>query len=497
LELLLIILYGLALLFIFSYSIVQINLVINYIKSKKNEKAKLDILDITDINKIPHVTIQLPIYNELYVTNRLIDAVASLNYPTEKLEVQILDDSTDETVELITEKVKEWEQKGINIIHFRRENRDGYKAGALAEGLKSCKGEFVAIFDADFVPDKNFLIHTIPHFKDSSVGVVQTKWEHLNKDYSLLTKLQAFGLDAHFSIEQRGRNYGGHFINFNGTAGIWRKKCIVDAGGWQADTLTEDLDLSYRAQLKKWKFIYLENVGSPSELPAAMNALKTQQYRWTKGAAECTKKLLRNVLKSEHLTFKTKVHAIFHLMNSSVFLTIIFTALASMPILFIKNNTSEYNHLFQYAAVFLFSLVFLAIFYFVSSVGNKKIRLVDILLFMFYFPLFLSVSMGLSLHNAIAVIEGYIGKKSAFIRTPKFNIITKTDKWEGNKYLVSNISLLTIFEALLCIYFLVGIFYAFKFHDFGLLPFHIMLAFGFGYVTYSSVYHSKISVKKI
>lgn len=468
----------------------------NYIKSKR-ENIKLEVLDITNPSNIPVVTIQLPIFNELYVTNRLIDKVAQINYPTEKLEIQILDDSTDETTELIAKKVVEWKAKGIDIIHFRRKERSGYKAGALAKGLETCKGEFIAIFDADFMPDKNFLVHTIPYFKNENIGAVQTKWEHLNKDYSMLTKLQAFGLDAHFSVEQRGRNYGGHFINFNGTGGIWRKKCIIDAGGWQSDTLTEDLDLSYRAQLKKWKFIYLEDIGSPAELPAAMNALKTQQYRWTKGAAECTKKLLGNVLLSNNLTLKTKLHAIFHLMNSSVFITIIFTALASIPILFIKNQTTEYNQLFKFASIFLLSLLFLGIFYFVSNTKDKKLTGLDYLDFILYFPLFLSISMGLSLHNAIAVLEGYFGKKTAFIRTPKFNIISKNDKWEGNKYLISNISFLTILEALLSVYFLIGIFYAFVFKDFGLLPFHIMLAFGFGYVAYSSVYHSKISVKKI
>ncbi len=468
----------------------------NYIKSKR-ENIKLEVLDITNPSNIPVVTIQLPIFNELYVTNRLIDKVAQINYPIEKLEIQILDDSTDETTELIAKKVVEWKAKGIDIIHFRRKERSGYKAGALAKGLEACKGEFIAIFDADFMPDKNFLVHTIPYFKNENIGAVQTKWEHLNKDYSMLTKLQAFGLDAHFSVEQRGRNYGGHFINFNGTGGIWRKKCIIDAGGWQSDTLTEDLDLSYRAQLKKWKFIYLEDIGSPAELPAAMNALKTQQYRWTKGAAECTKKLLGNVLLSNNLTLKTKLHAIFHLMNSSVFITIIFTALASIPILFIKNQTTEYNQLFKFASIFLLSLLFLGIFYFVSNTKDKKLTGLDYLDFILYFPLFLSISMGLSLHNAIAVLEGYFGKKTAFIRTPKFNIISKNDKWEGNKYLISNISFLTILEALLSVYFLIGIFYAFVFKDFGLLPFHIMLAFGFGYVAYSSVYHSKISVKKI
>jgi cellulose synthase/poly-beta-1,6-N-acetylglucosamine synthase-like glycosyltransferase len=486
-ELVLIIIYGLTLSFIFLYSIVQINLVINYLKKDKNEPEPIAIENA----KLPFVTIQLPLYNELYVVDRLIDSIAKFDYPKDKFEIQILDDSTDETVDIVAKKVGEYKNLGFNIYQHRRKVRTGYKAGALKEGMKICKGEFIAIFDADFLPDPSFLKKTLPHFKDEKIGVVQTKWEHLNKNYSLLTRLQAFGLDAHFTVEQTGRNFGNHFINFNGTAGIWRKTCIEDAGGWEADTLTEDLDLSYRAQLKHWKFKYLEDLGSPAELPAAMNALKNQQFRWTKGAAECTRKNLLKVLKNKELPFNTKLHALFHLMNSSIFICIVLLSVLSIPMLMIKNNFIEYALLFKLGSFFISSVLFLSIYYFVALASGYKNKLKAFTHFIFLFPLFLSVSMGLSLHNAIAVIEGYMGKKSPFIRTPKFNIIENQDAWQKNKYLVSSVSFLTVLEFLMTLYFLGGILSAFYYQDFVLIPFHIMLFLGFGYVTFYSLFHSR------
>jgi cellulose synthase/poly-beta-1,6-N-acetylglucosamine synthase-like glycosyltransferase len=429
-ELVLIIIYGLTLSFIFMYSIVQLNLVINYLRKDKNE-AKPDPINEADL---PFVTVQLPLYNELYVVERLIDCISKFDYPKNKFEIQILDDSTDETIDIVAKKVAEYKNIGFNIYQHRRAIRTGYKAGALKEGMEICKGEFIAIFDADFLPSPSFLKKTIPYFKDDKIGVVQTKWEHLNKKYSLLTRLQAFGLDAHFTVEQSGRNFGNHFINFNGTAGIWRKSCIEDAGGWEADTLTEDLDLSYRAQLKHWKFKYLEELGSPAELPAAMNALKNQQFRWTKGAAECTRKNLLKVLRNKELPFNTKLHALFHLMNSSIFICIVLLSILSIPMLMIKNNFIEYALLFKLGSFFISSVLFLSIYYFVSLSSGYKNKGKAFVHFIFLFPLFLSVSMGLSLHNAIAVIEGYMGKKSPFIRTPKFNLLESKDTWQKNKY---------------------------------------------------------------
>ena len=463
------------------YSFTQINLVVLYWKSRKLSNGAPEIIDY------PKVTIQLPVYNELYVIERLIDAVCEFDYPKDALEFQVLDDSTDETVNIIAAKVKEKTLEGIDIQHVRRPERIGYKAGALKYGNEIAKGEFIAIFDADFIPPPDFLKKTIPFFKDEKIGVVQTRWGHINKDYSLLTKLQAFGLDAHFTIEQSGRSYGNHFINFNGTAGVWRLDCINDAGGWQADTLTEDLDLSYRAQEKGWKFKYLEEFESPAELPAAMSALKSQQYRWTKGAAECSVKNLKLIFKSDNVNLGSKFHGFFHLMNSFLFICIIVTALLSVPVLLIKSSYPEYAWVFNAASILLLSSLFLAVYYFVSRLTINKSTGKSILDFLLHFPLFLCVSMGLSLHNSIAVIEAYIGKKTPFVRTPKFNVNRKGDKWNKNVYVKKQLNPLAILEIAMALYASVGIALAFWINDFGLLIYHIMLVVGFSFVSYHSI----------
>ncbi|MFT6843841.1 MAG: cellulose synthase/poly-beta-1,6-N-acetylglucosamine synthase-like glycosyltransferase [Flavobacteriales bacterium] len=479
--------YGSMLTFILFYSFIQLHLTVSYRRNKKTKQRTKQALNEAEW---PMVTIQLPLYNEMYVVERLLDCIAKFDYPTDKLEIQVLDDSTDESFEIGAKKVQELAAQGLNIQHIKRPNRIGYKAGALAYGMKFSKGEFIAIFDADFLPNPDFLKKTIPYFDTPKIGVVQTKWEHLNENFSLLTKLQAFGLDAHFSIEQRGRNASNHFINFNGTAGVWRTSCILDAGGWQSDTITEDLDLSYRAQLKGWKFTYLENVGSPSELPAAMNALKNQQFRWTKGAAECMRKNLGKVLVSKDLSWSTKINAVFHLMNSFLFICVFVLAILSVPMLFVKKAMPEYETIFKVASVFLTSLFILGFFYWTSYKSSKGGGILSFFKFIRTFFLFISVSMGLSLHNAIAVIEGYIGRKTPFVRTPKFNIQTADQKWQKNKYLVSSLSWLTIIELLLVFYFAGGLYCAFWLEDFGLFPFHFMLFIGFSYVSFYSLKHS-------
>ncbi|MEM7162736.1 MAG: cellulose synthase family protein [Bacteroidota bacterium] len=492
-SLALIIIYGLFLLFIFFYSIVQLTLVLNYKKSQKQcqDECKSMKDAFGDEANFPKVTIQLPVFNELYVVERLIDSVSQMDYPRDKFEIQVLDDSTDESFQIAANKIEEIQKKGIDIKHVKRPNRVGFKAGALAYGLTQTDSEFTAIFDADFLPKSDFLMRTLPFFKDDNIGVVQTKWEHINEDYSLLTRLQAFGLDAHFTVEQKGRNAGGHFINFNGTAGIWRRTCIEEAGGWQSDTLTEDLDLSYRAQLKGWKFKYLEEVGAPAELPAAMNALKNQQYRWTKGAAECAVKNLPKVLKKRKIGFSTKLHAIFHLMNSFIFICIISTALLSVPMLFIKENSPEFSLLFKIASLFLLSFVILSYFYWVSMSRESQDKFKSFWEFIILFPMFLSVSMGLSLHNAIAVVEGYIGRKTPFVRTPKFNITDQKDGFSSNIYSIRKVSPITFIEGLMAIYFLGGMGTAIYLNDFGLFPFHLMLFIGFSIVCFYSFKHAR------
>lgn len=476
-ELFILVIYAIPLVFIFSYSLVQLSLIINYLGSRQ---SAVDIRQLALGEAYPFVTIQLPIYNELYVVERLIDAVAAFDYPKDRFEIQVLDDSTDETVEIIASKLKEIQSLGIDIQHIRRTDRKGFKAGALAYGMKTCKGEFIAIFDADFVPPKDFLQKTIPHFAESNVGVVQTRWQHLNENYSLLTQLQAFGLDAHFTIEQGGRNAKNHFINFNGTAGIWRKSTIEEAGGWEADTLTEDLDLSYRAQMQDWKFVYLENVACPAELPVTMSAVKSQQYRWTKGAAECVVKNLRKLLSDSHLSISTRLHGFYHLMNSAVFVAVFFLSILSLPVMLITSSSDRFDVFFRYTALFQVSWVILGCFYWISF---QKTGL-GFFEFVKRFVLFLLFMMGLSFHNSIAVVEGWIGRKTPFVRTPKFNVNNQSDSWQGNKYLTKNLGKSTWVELLLMLYFIVVLAIEIYLGNFGLIPFHLMLIVGYGSVLF-------------
>ncbi|MBE9488900.1 MAG: glycosyltransferase [Bacteroidetes bacterium] len=490
LETTIIIIYSIALVLIFMYALAQLNLLYNYLSSKDKEDNSPKF-NLKNPNEVPYVTIQLPVYNELYVMERLLDNIAEIDYPKEKLEIQVLDDSTDESFENTKKHIAQLQSTGLDIQHVLRENREGFKAGALKEGLKIAKGEFIAIFDADFLPQKDWLKSTIPYFKDSEIGVVQTRWGHINRNYSLLTKIQSFALDAHFTLEQVGRNSKGHFINFNGTAGIWRKECILDSGNWKSDTLTEDLDLSYRAQLKKWKFKYLENVETPAELPVVISAVRTQQFRWNKGGAENFRKMFFNVILSKNISAKTKIHGILHLLNSTMFLSIFIVAVLSIPMLYIKN---EYAHLKPYFYVMSFFVISTIIFFICYWFMYKRIYGGGFKKFINYIGMFLtffSIAMGFSLHNSIAVLEGHLGKRSDFIRTPKFNINNITDSWKGNKYLKKNISLNVLFEGLLVLYFAFGMYSAFvvgdQGGDFGLFPFHLMLFLGFGYVFYKSL----------
>lgn len=477
-ELTITILYTLSLLYLFLFSMGQLHLTLIYLKRAKNAKPEPSVTDFE-----PFVTIQLPIYNEKYVVERLIDAVSKIDYPREKMEIQILDDSTDETSGIIYQKLEWLKNFRFDIKHIHRRSRSGFKAGALEEGLQTAKGEFIVIFDSDFIPGEDFLKKTLPYFADPTTGVVQTRWGHINKDYSLITQLQAFGLDAHFSIEQSARNAAGSFINFNGTSGIWRKACITDAGGWSADTLTEDLDLSYRAQLKGWRFKYLEDVVTPGELPVLMPVIKLQQYRWNKGAAETARKIMGRVLHSK-LSPVQKVHAFLHLCNSSVFVALFVAALLSLPVLYFKNSSSAISVLFNIGGILLLGFLSVAVFYwtatrrFYPNAGKK---------FIILFPAFLIVSMGLSLHNSIAVIEGWMGIKTPFLRTPKFNIIHKQDPWMQNTYVNPNINLITLMEGFLCVYFIFAIIKGFQIQDNALLIFHLMLALGFGSVFFLSI----------
>ena len=482
------VLYGLCLFLIFYYSVVQVSLAVAYVRTRK--KIALEKAPLFDETTAPKVTIQLPMYNEMYVAERIIETTALLNYPRDKFQIQVLDDSTDETKDIIANKVNEIAAQGIDIIHIHRTDRTGYKAGALDSAMDQVSGEFIAIFDADFVPDPDFLLKTIPYFQNEKVGVVQTRWGHLNKTYSILTELQAFGLNGHFAIEQGGRNARGHYINFNGTAGVWRKTCIADAGGWEHDTITEDLDLSYRAQMNGWEFKYLENVVSPAELPITMSALKSQQHRWMKGGAEVFIKMWKRLVKNPKVRFSDKIHGLAHLFNSTVFVFILFLSILSLFVLHIKDSFSDLNFVIQFGSFFIISTLFLAFYYWFSYRDKKGKIGLDLVRFVGRFFQFLTVSMALSLSNAIAVIEGYLGIKSSFVRTPKFNVSKKTE-FQGNKYDKKSLSILNIVEGLMMAIFGFTAVNRALYGDLGMVPFHLMLAIGYGVVFFSTLKERK------
>ena len=479
-------LYTLALLLVFFYSLAQLNLLFNYLKHKKRGTHG-PLIDLSKKELVPYVTIQLPIYNEAYVVERLLENIAFMEYPKDRLEIQVLDDSTDASVEKTASLIKGLQDKGLDIVHVRRTNREGYKAGALKEGLAIAKGSLIAIFDADFLPQKDWLLQTVPHFGSEDIGVVQTRWGHINRDYSILTRIQAFALDAHFTLEQVGRNAQGHFINFNGTAGIWRKECILDAGNWEGDTLTEDLDLSYRAQLKNWRFKYLEEVETPAELPVVISAARSQQFRWNKGGAENFRKSVAKVLRAPHLSGKTKFHGVMHLLNSSMFLCVFLVGVLSIPMMYIKSVFVELAWVFQLTSFFIISTIILFVCYWFTYRNIQGKGLEHFIQYIGLFFTFFTVALGFSLHNSLAVLEGHRGKRSEFVRTPKFNINSLKDSWKGNQYLSKKISPNVLIEGVLMCYFLYGMYLAVPLNDFGLFPFHFMLFLGFGFVFFNSL----------
>ncbi len=436
------------------------------------------------LEPLPVVTVQLPIYNEVYVVERLIDAVVRLDYPKDKLEIQVLDDSTDETQQVARERVEYYRSQGYDISYIHRTDRQGYKAGALRHGLSRARGEFIAIFDADFVPKPDFLQKLLPYFSNPQVGMVQSRWEHLNEDYSFLTRAQALALDGHFVMEQQVRHNAGFFINFNGTAGIWRRTCIEDAGNWHSDTLAEDLDLSYRAQLRGWKFVFVNDVVSPAELPADINALKSQQFRWTKGAIEVAKKLLPAVWRAK-LPLATKLECTVHLTSNIVFPFILLVALLNLPMVLIKNTTGDYDQLFTLMSIFVLASVSTFLFYLYAQRSIHPDWQQRVLLF----PLFMAGSMGLAVNNTRAVIEALIGKRSEFTRTPKYRIQSQRDDWRTRKYARTRLGLTAVVELLLGAYFLAGILVSLYFGELAAIPFQMMFFIGFGGIGYLSLAH--------
>jgi len=428
--------------------------------------------------ELPRVTVQLPIYNEMYVCERLIDTVCELDYPKDKLEIQVLDDSTDETVEIARRKVDEKRALGHDITFIHRTDRTGYKAGALANGLRHSNTEYVAVFDADFTPKPDFLRRTIHYFTDPGIGMVQARWEHINRDYSWLTRIQAIMLDAHFVLEHTARNRSGRFFNFNGTAGIWRKKAIEDGGGWEHDTLTEDLDLSYRSQLKGWRFVYLLDLASPSEVPADINAFKTQQHRWAKGGVQTAFKILPLVWASK-VPLKVKLEATQHLGNYVSFLGMVLVCLLILPSMFARHEmgwggTMRWLDATVFIGAFLSVLVFYGVSQYEIGKGWPKRFLM--------FPLMLAVGIGMCLNNAKAVLEALVGHQTGFVRTPKHGIAGKVGSIVGKKYR-SRGNVLAVIELAFGIYFTFVCGFAWQFEMWGALPFLALFPLGFCYVS--------------
>ena len=429
---------------------------------------------------------QLPIYNEMYVVERLIECVCKLDYPKNLLEIQVLDDSTDDTYELTEKIVKNYKDLGFDINHIHRIDRTGFKAGALNNGLKISKGEFLAVFDADFMPPKDFLRKTIHYFTDNSIGVVQTRWGHVNLNYSFLTKAQSILLDGHFIIEQTTRYLKGLFFNFNGTAGIIRKQCIISSGGWQHDTLTEDLDLSYRAQIKGWKLVYLKDVISNAELPVDMNAFKSQQFRWAKGGAQTAKKLLMTILLSREIPFRIKIESVFHLLGNFSYMFLLILIILMVPIGFFWGSIGFYK-LFALSFFAIFAGTFCIVRFYVLAISEAHIE--NAKDFYKYIPVAIGLGTGIAVNNSKAVIEAVIGKVTEFKRTPKYAVVSKKDSWKTRSYIPSN-EMTTIIELCLAVIFTcLNILSIYKGYV-AWIPFLILIQFGFVYTSFLSIYHS-------
>ncbi len=430
---------------------------------------------------LPVVTIQLPIFNEMYVADRLIDSVCEIDYPKDRLEIQVLDDSTDETREIAAATVERQAALGFDIKYLHRTNRVGYKAGALDEALKVARGEFVAIFDADFVPTTDFLMKTVGYFQDPKVALVQARWGHINQNYSLLTKIQAILLDGHFVLEHGGRNRAGCFFNFNGTAGVWRRTAIGDAGGWQHDTLTEDLDLSYRAQLRGWRFLFLPHLVTPAEVPVEMNAFKSQQHRWAKGSIQTCRKVLPAILASD-LPRKVKIEAFFHLTANFNYLLMCLLSVLMFPAMVVRYNMGWTEMLLIDVPLFFVATASVFNFYLVS----QRELYADWMTRVKYLPIVMAIGIGLAVNNTKAVFEALFGAPGEFTRTAKYGISTSKDGWQNKKYHQA-MSVQPIIELALGLYFSSTVVYALAHGIYGTLPFLLLFQFGFLYVGLTSI----------
>jgi len=456
------------------YGMHRYALVYNYFKNHKNIPGPPP-----DVAVWPKVTVQLPIYNERYVIERLIETVAQFDYPRELLDIQVLDDSTDQTQQVARDCVERHQALGVPITYIHRNNREGFKAGALQEGLKTATGEFVAIFDADFIPPADFLRRTVPYFATPKIAMVQTRWSYINRNYSTLTEVEAILLDGHFAIEHSSRFRSGLFFNFNGTAGIWRRTAIEDAGGWEHDTLTEDTDLSYRAQIRGWNFLYLPEIDCPSELPVEMNAFKTQQARWAKGLMQTAKKILPQMMRSNAPT-KAKAEAFFHLTANVSYPLMVFLSIILLPAMIVRFYQGWFQVLLIDLPLFLASTCSISSFYlaaqraFYPKAWKRTF---------FYLPVVMAVGIGLAVKNAVAVIEAILGVKSEFVRTPKYKVeagAKNSSEWAGKKY-HKRAGLMPSIEVLLGIYFAGAVFYSIQNTNYVTVPFLLLFVWGYLY----------------
>ena len=434
---------------------------------------------------LPLVTVQLPMFNERYVAERLIESVADLDYPKDRLEIQVLDDSTDDTQRIARAKVEELVERGYEAVYIHRTDRTGYKAGALEAGLHISKGDYLLVFDADFVPTASIIDDLVHHFVDDEVGMVQARWGHLNRDYSMLTRVQSMMLDGHFIIEHIARNRSGRFFNFNGTAGMWRKQTIIDAGGWQHDTLTEDMDLSFRAQLAGWRFVYVPDALAPAEIPCEMNSFKTQQFRWAKGSAQTAKKLLPVVLRAK-LPLHVKIEALFHLTNNFAYVFLIVLAVLQLPNMILRQGMERPELLLLDVPLFVATTGSIVMFYLTThralyaNVWDAARRL----------PLMMALGIGLSLNNARAVAEGLFGRESEFVRTPKHGVVQASETWTKKKYKAGK-NVYSFIEFCFGLYFIATIALAVWIGAWASIPFLVLFMVGFLYVGGLSLYQAR------
>jgi cellulose synthase/poly-beta-1,6-N-acetylglucosamine synthase-like glycosyltransferase len=453
-----------------------------YLKNRHKLSKPPDAFD-----QLPKVTIQLPIYNERYVVQRLLEAVTQIDYPCELLEIQVLDDSTDETAFICSQLVSEYQRAGIPIAYYHRTHREGFKAGALAEGLKQTEGEFIAIFDADFVPPPSIIRQMLPYFTNPKVAVVQGRWTWINRHYSNLTEIEAIMLDGHFVIEHGGRHLSGRFFNFNGTAGMWRRDAIEDAGGWQHDTLTEDTDLSYRAQLKGWKFVYDPKIECPSELPVEMNAFKSQQSRWAKGLMQTAKKLLPVIWKSDQPLY-IKVEATLHLTANISYPLMILFSLILFPALIVRFYQGWFQMLYLDLPLFIASTCSVGSFY---MVAQRELYPRGWLSRLKYVPFLMAAGIGLSVVNAKAVIEALFNHRSEFVRTPKYRVEGRGAGWERKKY-KKRVGWIPCVELVLAVYFIYSTAYSMSIENYLTVPFLMLFFVGYSYMGTMSLFQTPL-----